>query len=517
MFSSGPKLVHSETLREEDAALHIDGHLRELVCLTEDKRLLVLAAQRHIVGIRAFVMRVQRKTPSIKVEYVDGAKLAQAQSATRALTNVRSASDAEAHILALFKRAVQEHASDIHFRVSRERGATIRFRIHGDLSVVEEVPFDEGHQICAAIYQSMCDVADSTFEPLSRQDARISDRARIPEGLDGIRVGTSPQVGGFVMVLRLLYNDAVGGGEGLEGLGFGAQQRAAIDILVRRPTGVVVIGGPTGSGKSTTLQRLLAKLIKDSEGRKAVYTVEDPPEYPIEGAVQTPVTNADTEEERAKAFQKAIKATMRLDPDVGMIGEIRDGPSANLAVEFGMTGHKVWTTTHVNNAFAIMDRMVDLGVPKSLVTDPTVVTGLMCQRLLRVLCPNCKRPLSKALDKYRESDVRRVLSKLDLDNIYVHGDGCPKCRGTGSVGRTVVAEVVVAEPELMRLLREDQREAAIELWRRTQSGVTMLEDAVTKIGTGTVDPFQAEEIVGPLDAGEGNVVFTAQIEEVPHE
>ena len=408
-----------------------------------------------------------------------------------------SVSDAQKMARELFALAVEERASDIHIRVSKRERTRIFFRVHNDLEFRFEHPYEWGKLLCSAIYQSMTDVSDATFESINRQDARISERSKLPERLDGIRIATTPQVDGFAMVLRLLYNDTTDSVD-LAALGYGEQQRRALELMQRRPTGINVIAGPTGSGKSTTLQRVLLGVIRACRGAKNVITVEDPPEYPIPGALQTPVTNAMTEEERSRAFQHAIKGSMRLDPDVIMIGEVRDTPSARLALQAAMTGHQVWTTLHANGAFAVLDRLVDLGVPVQLLTDAAILTGLVCQRLVKTLCPHCKVPLRDALGRYPDEDVRRVMSVVEVDRVYVRGEGCERCRKSGTAGRTVVAEAIATDHRLMSHLRAHDRQAAAAYWRQL-GGITMLEDAIAKIASGTVDPFQAETIVGPLN------------------
>jgi general secretion pathway protein E len=398
----------------------------------------------------------------------------------------------------LFRKAVQLQASDIHIRVARRSGITrILFRVHNDLEQQEEHPAGWGEQLCSAIYQSMADVSDSTYEPLSRQDARISGSDSLPAGLDGIRIATTPQVDGSVMVLRLLYA-GTGSSTDLSALGYSPQQDRQIQSMKRRPTGINIIAGPTGSGKSTTLQRTLLAIHQECGGTKHIITVEDPPEYPIPGIVQTPVANAGTEEERSAAFQAAIKAAMRLDPNVIMIGEMRDGPSARLAVQAAMTGHQVWTTVHANSALAIVDRMVDLGVPLGVMADPHIVTGLVCQRLLKLLCPRCKVRWDPA-SGLRSAERERLAAVLDFGGACGLGAGCAHCR-RGVVGRTVVAEVLVPDAELMAWLRRGDKQQALRLWReRGEPG--MLEMAIAKVNAGLCDPFQAEEEVGPLQAG----------------
>lgn len=411
----------------------------------------------------------------------------------------------------LFERAVKMKASDIHIRVSERGRCNVLFRIHNDLTPIEQHPYSWGHALCSTIYHSMADVADSTFEEGNRQDARIGNKSKLPPGVDGIRIATTPMVDGFVMVLRMLY-DASGASNDLRELGYSAIQSSRIAFLKRRPTGLNLVAGPTGSGKSTTLQRTLASLIEDTKGTRHVITVEDPPEYPIPGAVQTPVTNAATEEARATAFQQAIKGAMRVDPDIIMIGEIRDTPSARLAFQAAMTGHQVWSTLHANGAFHTIDRLVDLGVSLDLMTDPAILSGMMCQRLLKTLC-SCKRSLNSMFANYKESrpnfddDLNRLASVLDTDEIFVQGPGCDACNQSGISGRTVVAEVVVTDTTMMGLIHSGKLSEAVEYWKREHKGMTMVEHAILKAQKGLVDPFLSESIVGPLDGGKSFLQF----------
>lgn len=491
---------NSNVLTSHGGDFSVSDELREILCYMDDGRLLISKSHKFNPHVHGFIGRLNRMGRPYQILHVDLSVIAKAYAGVASENNHRTASDMQRTAKLLFEKAVELRASDIHMRISKRDKTRIFFRVHNDIEFVEEHPFDYGDQLCSTIYQAMADVSDSTFEPLSRQDARIADQSKIPIKLDGIRIATSPQVDGYIMVLRLLYNDALDTTD-LSALGYNDVQRDAITFMKRRPTGVNIIGGPTGSGKSTTLQRILASVIKESEGRKHIITVEDPPEYPIPGAVQTPVTNADSEEERSRAFQQAIKAAMRLDPDVIMIGEVRDTPSAKLAVQAAMTGHQVWTTVHANSAFSIIDRLVDLGVPMQMVADPSIITGLVCQRLLKVLCPNCKKPFTDAMDRYSEKDVRRIMGVVRVDNAFVRGDGCENCRKSGTVGRTVVAETIVTDERLMSFIRKQDRIGAIDYWRHYQSGLTMLDHAVEKINEGIVDPFQAEDVVGPLSMG----------------
>jgi type II secretory ATPase GspE/PulE/Tfp pilus assembly ATPase PilB-like protein len=166
----------------------------------------------------------------------------------------------------LFDKAVSLRASDIHIRVSKKDKTRFFFRIHNDLEFQGEESYEIGVSLCSTIYQAMSDVSDATFEMMSLQDARISDKSKLPNGIDGIRIATSPQVDGQIMVLRLLYNDASESTD-IEALGYTESNSSNLTLMRHKPSGINLIGGPTGSGKSTTLQRLLVSQIKESEGK----------------------------------------------------------------------------------------------------------------------------------------------------------------------------------------------------------------------------------------------------------
>lgn len=484
-----------KVLTAKDGEIQISDDLRTLLAFLDDGRLMISQSHEFNAHVRGFVGRLKHMGRNFNIVYCD-------LDAIGKLYQTTNGSELESNMQAtakqLFERAVEKRASDIHIRVSSRRNTQVFFRIHNDLTYIEEHTFDYGDQLCTTIFQAMADVSDATFEKLSRQDARISLRSRLPDAIDGIRIATSPQVDGYIVVLRLLYNDASNDLD-LARLGFEAPQIACVEALKRKPTGVVLIGGPTGSGKSTTLQRILGAVIRDSKGRKHIITVEDPPEYPILGAVQTPVTNAESEEDRSREYQKAIKAAMRLDPDIIMLSEIRDNPTGRLAVQAAMTGHQVWSTVHANSAVAIVDRLMDLGVNPALVTDPTIVAGLVCQRLVKQLCPHCKLPLSEHFDEYDSRTTDRFMRALDIKSVFIQAPGgCIHCAQTGTVGRTVVAETIVTDDKLMSLLRAGDRLGALEYIRNELGVMSMLEHAIKKINAGLVDPLQAEDVVGPL-------------------
>lgn len=490
-------LIHIATpLTATGREYAIDPSIQQILCFLDNGALLVSRSHAFSPHIQGFEGRLRRMGVPYEKHLVDLSVISKAyELGNRESKNSELQSDMQMAARKLFSRAVEMHCSDIHIRVSNTNRTQILFRIHSDLAFIEEHPYEYGYRLCSTIYQAMSDVSDAIFEPMNRQDGRISNRKRIPEGIDGIRIATSPIVNGFIMILRLLFNDTTKD-TNLVKLGYDQTQDRTIQIMKRQPTGINIIAGPTGSGKSTTLQRVLSGIIRESEGKSHIITVEDPPEYPIPGANQTPVTNADTEEERRQAFQNCIKAAMRCDPDIIMIGEIRDGASARLAIEAAMTGHQVWTTLHANNAFAIIDRLENLDIPIDLLTDNNIISGLVCQRLLKLLCPHCSSPLMNVMKVYEQEAIERIMSIAPIEEVKVMGPGCDHCKHSGIIGRTVVAETVATTYSIMRHLKARDRMAAIETWKREQGGLSMKDHAILKVSQGLVDPFQAEAVVG---------------------
>ena len=472
---------------------------RKLLCLLHDGRLLVADGQQLNAHVLSYQARLQRMGRQFQVTYVriDTVRLLNQSGPGLQLDRRHDHSMMQVTAKELLSRACKARASDVHIRV---RGASteIHFRIHNDLMMVGGQTREYGERLLATLYGAMTSVSDSSYKPSERQDASIADRDKLPHGLYGVRIATVPTSEGTLMVLRLLYNDA-GDNVDLRLLGFSPAHVSQLQRLKEQPIGLNIISGPTGSGKSTTLQRVLQGVLQETAGRLHVLTVEDPVEYPIEGAVQTAVTNASTEEERARRFASAVSNAMRLDPDTIMIGEVRDTASAQNALRAAMTGHQVWTTVHANSAAATIDRLLDLGLPASLVADHTVVTGLISQRLVKALCPHCKVELGDAPGVLTDAAHERVAQVVaDLRQVFLMGPGCSHCAGQGTTGRTVIAEIILPDDQFFRFLRAGDKTAALAYWLGEMDGRTIVDHAIEKVASGLVDPRIAEQVVGHL-------------------
>lgn len=405
-------------------------------------------------------------------------------------------------VLELVGELAKRYASDIHV-VVYEQSCIVRARIDGSMEHVAEWPPEYGHSFCSAAF-TMADAADVNYQPYEYQGARISNRKdlQLPPGVISLRLQFNPTVyDGRAMIVRLLYaTDEKTAGD-VTALGFTPEQLEDFEYLRTKPFGINIVAGPTGHGKSTTLQRNIIAILQEHQYNIAFYTVEDPPEYPIPGAVQMPVTNVSTAEERSAAFTKAIAASMRSNPDRIMIGEIRDQASASLAFEASMTGHQVWTTLHANDALTIPFRLRDLKVDNYKLSDPDLLTGLISQRLIRVLCPNC----SLRVEEHELSNGQLArLEKLDIpiEKLRKHNpDGCDTCgKGSGYKGRSVIAEVIIPDTRFMEYIRKDDKLSAERYWLTHLNGRNLMEHMIDRVQSGEVDPVDAERIMGPLSA-----------------
>lgn len=321
-------------------------------------------------------------------------------------------------------------ASDIHLEATRE-GLSVRFRLDGVLVPATAPPPGLNQAIVSRIkLLAELDIA----ERRRPQDGRI--RVRLEDRELDIRVSTVPTMFGESVVLRLLHRG--GRPVRLEELGMSDAVLAAMDRLARKSHGMILVTGPTGSGKTTTLYAALGR--RDAATEKIV-TVEDPIEYQLEGITQVPV-----HAQAGVSFGSALRSILRQDPDVIMIGEMRDPETAQIAVQAAMTGHLVFSTLHTNDAVGAIPRLLDLGVPDYLVT--ATVEGVLAQRLVRVLCENCASEYEPSPDDLRRlaGDSRGHPTRL------ARGTGCASCRNTGYRGRIGIFELLLLDDTLREMI-----------------------------------------------------------------
>lgn len=395
-------------------------------------------------------------------------------------------------VLKLIRTAAKDKCSDIHIVVNRYE-ANIRMRRDGVMIDKGQIKAAFALDLLNAAF-SMADASDTNPRPGEYQSARISSNVvDLPRGVQAIRLQFNPlPSGGRNLVARLLYSASqANAGEDVDSLGYNKSHVRQLKRMRAKPFGINIICGPTGSGKSTTLNRALTAVIRETKGERQVYTIEDPPEFILEGAVQLPVLNAKTEDERSEKFREAISASLRSDPDIVMIGEIRDSASSQLAVTAAKTGHQVWASLHANDAISIFDRLRDHKLNEFDLTDRTLLTGMIGQRLVRKICQHCKLPVAKAFEQgLIEEDVYREMEKICGDRMtdifYANANGCQHCNN-GYSGREVIAETIVPDSKFMDLIRDRKKESAYQYWLDYLDGLTMLEHAIQKMTKGLTD------------------------------
>jgi general secretion pathway protein E len=342
-------------------------------------------------------------------------------------------------INALLLQALRERASDLHFEPYEAR-AVVRFRIDGMLRDIVEPPRAlHGALVSRLKIMANLDIAEKRLP----QDGRIS--LKLGDRQVDVRVSTLPTGAGERVVLRLLDQEAAR--LDLTALGMSDAALRTIDALIRQPYGIVLVTGPTGSGKTTTLYAALSRLPRDTTN---MMTVEDPIEYALDGVAQTQVS-ARIE----LTFARALRSILRQDPDVIMIGEIRDLETAQIAVQASLTGHLVLATLHTNDAASAITRLADMGVEPYLLASSLL--GVLAQRLVRTLCPHCRAASAPS------DGEGRLLADLGLPAAQpvFHAPGCEHCNRTGFSGRTGIYEMLRIDETMRRLIHDGAGEMAL--------------------------------------------------------
>lgn len=406
-----------------------------------------------------------------------------------------SFSDQQRHLRELVYEAVRHNVSDIHIQV-RENYSKIRMRQHGELRLYAEWSEKLGREIASVAFNKETDHATSHFNPLVPQDASMPIKMH---GKDiRLRLASVPAHGGFDMVMRILGTGA-DHGKSLEELGYTSNQIEIIKMAMKLPFGAIIVAGPTGSGKTTTL----ASCMEMVEPVQKLYSIEDPVEKVVESATQIPVNT----EKEDRGFASMGRASLRMDPDVIILGEMRDEDTARVMIRASITGHLVLTTVHTNRASAIVTRLVDMGISPVLLSDPSVLRCLMCQRLVAKVCPHCAIPLRES-EKHKPfiADWEAVLGKEILDHAKARGPGCAKCSRTGVGGRTVVAEVIWVDEEGRQFIQKTDT-LNWEKYLKENGWQDFRDRAIDLIASGVCDPFDAEKVVGPINPATYSKIF----------
>lgn len=365
----------------------------------------------------------------------------------------------------IIHRAVDLSASDIHIEPF-EDGLHLRYRVDGVLQEHADAPAPNLAPAIASRIKLLSHM--NIAEQRLPQDGRIMTRVKGHE-LD-LRVSTIPTVHGESIVMRVLDRESIR--LSLSDMGFSEDTLVRYQELLARPHGVLLVTGPTGSGKTTTLYASLASL--DSDSLKII-TVEDPVEYQLQGVNQIQVQS-----QIELTFARALRSILRQDPDIIMIGEMRDTETAQIGVQSALTGHLVLSTLHTNTAAGAITRLEDMGVERYLITSS--VNGVLAQRLVRTLCGSCKEKVALSDEVISRSGIAEFLAP-DQREVY-RAVGCPDCMETGYSGRTSIHELFPLDEEMHRVIMAGADATVLHSAARRQGMVTLYEDGLRKVAAG---------------------------------
>ncbi len=376
-------------------------------------------------------------------------------------------------VASTLKEAVSQHASDIHFEPQRT-SLRVRFRVDGDLKEVSRMPIELHQPVISRI---------KVLANLKLDETRIPQDGRFRSVVFGrdidFRVATFPTPSGEKAAVRVL--DSSTGLRTLEDLGLAGKNNVLVKEAIQKPYGLLLITGPTGSGKSTTLYALMQILNEEASN---IVSLEDPVEYFIDGVNQSQV-----QPEIGYDFASGLRQILRQDPDVIMVGEVRDTETAQLTIHAALTGHIVLSTLHTNNSVGVIPRLIDMKVDGFLL--PSSVNIMMAQRLVSKICQKCKKP--EVLPPAMGDVVRKELEKIPADakpksqNLQIwHAPGCAACKDKGITGRLAIFEVLRMTPELAGIISAGASEQKILEESKRQGMVTMRQDGILKALEGLV-------------------------------
>ena len=364
--------------------------------------------------------------------------------------------------------AAEDGASDVHFE-AHEDGLVVRFRVDGVLHVTQRIPRQHMSGVTTRLkVLAKMDIA----ERRRPQDGRISLRAAAAGRLLDIRLATLPTVAGETVVMRLL--DKSKSAPTLEALGLSDDMRSTFGQLIARPTGAILVTGPTGSGKSTTLYAALTQINRPEIN---VITVEDPVEYRLAGVNQMQINVR-----AGLTFASALRSILRSDPDVVMVGEVRDGETAKMAIEAALTGHLVLTTLHTNDAPGTLTRLNEMGVEPFLTA--SAVSAVLAQRLARKLCTHCCEMYTPSVDELIEARVSPDVAAASDGMVLYRKRGCPRCSQTGYRGRIGIFQLLLMNEALAELAVRKAGRGELEREAMSTGMRTLWDDGMAKVAAG---------------------------------
>lgn len=384
----------------------------------------------------------------------------------------------------LVKEALELEASDIHLEV-RQDMARIRFRKHGELFLHAEWLPKLGREVASVAFNRETDQSGTHFNPLIPQNASMP--LMIDHRQVRLRLASLPAHQGFDVTMRILTT-ADENIETLESLGYLPDQIHLLKKAIQMPYGAVILAGPTGSGKTTTL----ASCMRHVNQQRKIFTIEDPVEKVLLNATQVPVNT----EHDDRNFANMTRTILRMDPNVIVLGEMRDEDTARVMIRAATTGHLVFSTVHTNTATDIITRLSDLGISRALLASPNLLVCLMCQRLAPILCTHCAMPMTASLSHRPHLEKLKTIFGKDFSKIKVRGR-CNHCQQLGIRGRSVIAEIIWVDEAGRQFIQNGD----ILGWReylQTQGWISYHDRLMTLVREGQCDPLDAEKLIGDL-------------------
>ncbi len=406
--------------------------------------------------------------------------------------------------------AIDLRASDIHISSTGNTGA-IHIRIDGQLEHYRDMSAEHAMELCASVYNTLSEASSVKESFVYSKPLDASIERQLKQGLFRFRFSNIPMApAGFDVTLRIIPIGVTTKRQSPEELGYSPDQAHALERMFAKSSGMILFAGTTGSGKSTSMANMIRKMAEESPGKK-IRTVEEPVEIMIPGAYQHPVTRIKGDRQD---FLIMLRQLMRSDPDTIMIGEIRDGDTAEVAIQAVRSGHLCVSTIHADGAPICYDRLVGMGIPRLDMASVNLVVGLVYQKLVPVLCPHCKlRADSVDADIHGEDvadrlDRVRAVNKDSIEGIYLRAPlGCQECRNRGVNGRTVCAEILRPTPDMLEAVATGDSRGLWRLWRRSivqadpanMTGRTAFEHALHKMRLGVLAPEDIEREFHYLD------------------
>jgi len=492
---------------------------RKTIAIFKNGIVLVAEGQRHSADAKVVIDKARRlglrltEVKELKTNLIE--QVYAGVEPRKASVNWKSLDlDRQKSLARIISEASQLGASDVHIRVL-ESHTEVKVRVNGRMRELGNEPASDGQEMIRAAFAVSTGQGASGTDSTFQQGAMFQKSGLLPDNVEMLRLQytpTSDQRGALVMRLKYVGKNT---DTDVDSLGYSQQQSIDLKNMRLKTNGMYIFAGKVSSGKTTTLQRCLNAMYLDKKKEISIYAAEDPKELELLGAIQAQITAGQSAND---AFKMAMKAALRSDPNVIVLGEIRSEELTSMAVEAAKTGHALWSTVHAGSALGILNRLINLGADREDLKDPRTVGGLIYQRLIGVLCQSCKITLPTAVKSDQvEEDLALRLVKLTAQNpheIFCRGPGCSSCF-MGLSGRTVVAETIRPDARLLETYMDSSRIEAERYWIKPKAegglgGAPVMHHALVKVGAGIVDINEVQEEVDLLESYERDLSYLTE-------